>query len=100
MFKLNSNFCFRSWYGYKDLKLTFYKTNDFFSAIDDVSTISGECPHYGDCDFEANDYCLWDSIKEATSFEWIIHSSNTPFLSKYFNKNIMLKYLKQKHFKF
>ena len=56
--------------------------------------INGECPHYGDCDFESNDFCLWDSIKDATSFEWIIHSSNTPSFGIIFDKflfNINLK---------
>lgn len=37
----------------------------------------GACPHYGDCDFESDDTCLWANDPTASNTEWIVYQGGS-----------------------
>jgi len=47
-------------------------------AIDDVKLEIGECPEFGSCTFEGNDYCTWSNVFDARDqFDWEFGSEQT-----------------------
>jgi hypothetical protein len=47
-------------------------------AIDDVSLELGQCPSFGSCTFEGNDYCNWKNVLDARDdFDWEFNSHKT-----------------------
>ena len=56
-------------------------------AIDDIELNSGECPHYGNCDFEDENFCLWE-IERSSNTDWVIGTGAAQVLGKFraFNK--------------
>ena len=45
-------------------------------AIDDIDIREGNCPHYGNCDFEDDDLCLWSAESIGETLEWVISSGS------------------------
>lgn len=51
-------------------------------GIDDIELRDGPCPHVGDCNFDEDDFCLWDNLPDLSStggfvapqIEWIINN--------------------------
>jgi hypothetical protein len=51
-------------------------------AIDDVKLEIGECPEFGSCTFEGNDYCTWSNVFDARDqFDWEFGSEQTASFS-------------------
>lgn len=46
--------------------------------MDDIEIRDGECPHYADCDFEDDDFCLWEKVYDKANIQWIINNGATP----------------------
>ena len=42
----------------------------------------GQCPYLIDCNFEAGDTCLWESVYEQTTMEWIVSAAISGFIGR------------------
>ncbi|CAF0741650.1 unnamed protein product, partial [Brachionus calyciflorus] len=59
-------------------QIWFEATAEGSIALDDIEINDGPCPNYGDCNFENEDLCLWESDTEKAKLQWIVNSGATP----------------------
>lgn len=58
-------------------QIFFEATAEGFVALDDIEYKDGACPNYGDCNFENDDLCLWESDITTASLQWVVNNGET-----------------------
>lgn len=59
-------------------QILFEATAEGFIALDDIEYNDGPCPSYGDCNFENDDLCLWESDITTAKLQWVVNNGETP----------------------
>ncbi|RMZ97804.1 MAM and LDL-receptor class A domain-containing 2-like [Brachionus plicatilis] len=59
-------------------QILFEATAEGSIALDDIDYKDGPCPSYGDCNFENDDLCLWESDTTVANLQWVVNTGETP----------------------